>query len=103
MLVVTLGNAGPEGKHLSLEKVKLSLLNEEARRKDRESETNQKASVIEGDKTSLELGKVGNEVEVEGKAYLILLWESGAIPKELLTLSKGKKGSYRCGSEEESR
>ena len=31
-LVVTLGNVGPEGKHLSLETVKLSLLNEEARR-----------------------------------------------------------------------
>ena len=27
-LVVTLGNAGPEGKHLSLARVKLSLLNE---------------------------------------------------------------------------
>ena len=30
ILVVTLGNARPEGKHLSLEMVKSSLLNEEA-------------------------------------------------------------------------
>ena len=29
-LVVTLGNAGPEGKHLPLEQVKSSLLNEKA-------------------------------------------------------------------------
>ena len=36
-LVVTLGNAGPQGKHLSLEQVKSSLLNEEARWKDKES------------------------------------------------------------------
>ena len=36
-LVVTLGNAGPQGKHLSLEQVKSSLLNEETRQKDRES------------------------------------------------------------------
>ena len=48
-LVVTLGNAGPEGKHISLEQVKWSLLNEEASWKDRESNTNQKALVTEGD------------------------------------------------------
>ena len=34
-LVVTLGNAGPKGKKVYLEQVKSSLLNEEARRKDR--------------------------------------------------------------------
>ena len=44
-LVVTFGNARPEGKHLSLAKVKSSLLNEEARRKDNESGTNPKALV----------------------------------------------------------
>ena len=49
MLVVTLGNAGPQGKHLSLEQVKSSLLNEEARRKDRESISDSKALVTEGD------------------------------------------------------
>ena len=48
-LVVTLGNAGPEGKHLSLARVKSSLLNEEARRKDRESGTDSKALVTESD------------------------------------------------------
>mgnify|MGYP000527083294 FL=1 len=48
-LVVTLGNAGPEGNHLSLARVKSSLLNEEARRKDREPGTNSKALVIESD------------------------------------------------------
>ena len=35
-LVVTLGNAGPEGKQLSLARVKSSLLDEEAHRKDKE-------------------------------------------------------------------
>ena len=49
MLVVTLGNAGPQGKHLSLEQVKSSLLNEEARRKDKESISDSKALVTEGD------------------------------------------------------
>ena len=44
-LVVTLGNAGPEGKPVSLEQVKLSLLNEEARRKDQDSNTDQKALI----------------------------------------------------------
>ena len=48
-LVVTLGNVGPEGKHLSLARVKLSLLNEEARRKDRESGTDSKALVTKND------------------------------------------------------
>ena len=49
MLVVTLGNAGPEGKHLSLVIVKSSLLNEEARQKYRETGTNSKALVTESD------------------------------------------------------
>ena len=35
-IVVTLGNDGQQGKHLTLEQVKSSLLNEEARRKDKE-------------------------------------------------------------------
>ena len=48
-LVVTLGNAESEGKHLSMSRVKSSLMNEEARWKDRESKTNEKAFVIEGD------------------------------------------------------
>ena len=37
ILVITLDNTRPKGKHLSLENVKSSLLNEEAHRKDRES------------------------------------------------------------------
>ena len=48
-LVVTLGNAGPEGKHLSLEKVTSSLLNEEARRKEKEAISDSKGLVTKGD------------------------------------------------------
>ena len=48
-LVVTLGNVGPQGKQLSLEMVKSSLLNEEARRKDIESISDSKALVTEGE------------------------------------------------------
>ena len=48
-LVVTLGNMGPKGKQLSLEQVKSSMLNEEARRKDRESNTDQKPIITQGD------------------------------------------------------
>ena len=47
-LVETLGNAGPQGKRLSLEMVKSSLLNEEALRNDKESISDHKALVIEG-------------------------------------------------------
>ena len=49
MLVVPLGNAGPEGKHLSLEQGKSSFVNEEARRKDSESISDSKALATEGD------------------------------------------------------
>ena len=42
-LVVMLGNVGPEEKHLSLARVKSSLLNKEARRKDRETGMDSKA------------------------------------------------------------
>ena len=52
-LVVTLGNVGPQGKHLSLEQVKWSLLNEETRR---ESISYSKALVTEN----------RGEVETEG-------------------------------------
>ena len=48
-LVVTMGKPGQEGNHLSLEKVKSSLLNEEVCGKDRESITDPKALVIEAD------------------------------------------------------
>ena len=44
-LIVTLGNAGPKGKHSSLTRVKLSLLNEEAHQKDRDLGTDSKAFV----------------------------------------------------------
>ena len=44
-LVVILGNAGLEGKNLSMARVKSSLLNEEAHRKDQESGIDSKALV----------------------------------------------------------
>ena len=44
-LVVLLGNTRQEGKHLSLVRVKSSLLNEEAGRKDQETRTDSKALV----------------------------------------------------------
>ena len=47
-LVVALGNTESEGKHLSLEPVKSSLLNEEARSKGRESVSDSKALVTKG-------------------------------------------------------
>ena len=46
-LVVTLGNVGPEGKHLSLARVKSSLLDEESHWKDKEVIFNSKALVTE--------------------------------------------------------
>ena len=46
-IVVTLGNAQPEGKHLSLARVKSGLLNEKSRRKVRESGTDSKTLVME--------------------------------------------------------
>ena len=48
-LVVTLGNAVPQGKSLSLEMMKSSLLNEEARRKGKESIFDHKVLFTEGD------------------------------------------------------
>ena len=29
---------------------------------------------------SPKMGKVGDKVEIEGKAYLLLLWEAGTLP-----------------------
>ena len=54
-----MGNARPEGKHLSLAKVKSSLLNEEACQKDKESRTEPQALVTEGDTN---WGRAGIEV-----------------------------------------
>ena len=48
-LVVTLGNTRPEGKHLSLDKVRSRLLNKKALPKDREATSDPKALVMEGD------------------------------------------------------
>ena len=47
--MVTLGNSAPQGKQPTLNMLKSSLLNEEARRKDKESNSNHKALVIESD------------------------------------------------------
>ena len=58
-LVVTMGNVEIEGKHLSLECVKSSLLNEEARRKNKESFSNHKALVTKGYSNQ---GRGGKEV-----------------------------------------
>ena len=49
MLVVMLGNARLEGKHLSLARVKSSLVNEEPRRKEWEPGNDLKALIIESD------------------------------------------------------
>ena len=49
MLVVTLGNARLEGKHLSLARVKSSLLDEESHRKDKEVISDSKALVTDSD------------------------------------------------------
>ena len=61
--MLTLGNAGPQGKKLSLEMVKLSLLNEETRRKDKEFVCNHKTQVIEGDSYRGMVGKEFHRIE----------------------------------------
>ena len=49
-LVVTLGTAGPEGKRLSLARVKSRLLDEEARRKDKDTSSDSKALLTESER-----------------------------------------------------
>ena len=49
-LVVTLGTAMPEGKRLSLARVKSSLLDEEARRKDKDMRSDSKALLTESER-----------------------------------------------------
>ena len=87
-IVVTLGNAQPEGKHLSLARVKSSLLNEEACRKDRESGTDSKALVAENDTNhGRGLNRSPQNQEKSGtrsksrEAHLFLLRETMALPK----------------------
>ena len=48
-LVVTLGTAGPEGKRLYLARVKSSLLDEEARRKEKDMSSDSKALITESE------------------------------------------------------
>ena len=48
-LIVTLGHARPEGKPLTLEKVKSTFLNEQSRRKDQDAIADPKALVTESD------------------------------------------------------
>ena len=95
-LVVTLGNVRPEGKPLSLDKMKLSLLNEEARQNHRESISNLKGLVTEGDsnrgrdqqRSPQNWDKSGtrskssylDNVEVERKTHVLVLWEAWALP-----------------------
>ena len=47
--MVTLGNVRPQGKQLSLEMVKSSMLNEQTDRKNKESISDPKDEVTEGD------------------------------------------------------
>ena len=86
------------------------MLNEEARRKDKEAISELKALITEGDMKrgrarnwswTLELRKVEDRVKVKGKAHVLLLWEVGALPEEIQTLLKGQRGSRRCQLKEE--
>ena len=49
-LVVTLGTTGPEGKRLSLARVESSLLDEETRRKDKDTSSDSKALLTESER-----------------------------------------------------
>ena len=49
-LVVTLGTAGSDGKRLSLARVKASLLDEEARRKEKDISSDSKALITESER-----------------------------------------------------
>ena len=49
-LVVTLGTAGPDGKWLSLARVKSGLLDEEARRKEKDMSSDSKALLTESER-----------------------------------------------------
>ena len=49
-LVVTLGTAGPDGKRLSLARVKSSLLDEEARRKEKDISSDSKVLITESER-----------------------------------------------------
>ena len=90
-LMVTLCHAGSQGKQLSLEMVKSSLLNEEAHRKDRESISDHTVLVTDGDSNKgrgrqrnlQKQGQVQTEVEVKGNAHVLLLWVVGTLPEEL--------------------
>ena len=68
-------------------------MNEEARRKDKESISDSKALVTECDTNR---GEVQTEVEVGRKTHVLLLWKARALPEKLSTLLKGERGSRRC-------
>ena len=79
-LFVTLDNARPEAKNLSLDKVNSSSLNEQARHKDRVCCRLKGLSHIRGDESgkgmiekSAKQGPVQTEVKVIGKTHLLLL------------------------------
>ena len=103
-LVVTLGTVGSDGKRLSLARVKASLLDEEARRKEKDISSDSKALITESERgrprnrKSPEPGEVGDTVEVKGEAYLLLMWKAGSLPEELSALPKGQ-GDRRIRSE----
>ena len=94
-LVVTLGNARPEGKHLSLTRVTSSLLNEEARRKDRETGTDLKALVAETDTNRgrvLRTGISQGRGRSQGGGLLVSIAGNRDTSRRTTDTSKGIKG-----------
>ena len=103
-LVVTLGNVGPEGKHLSLARVKSSFAKwrgvSERQGCDlplqsshyRLKGTTRKTAELE----SLEPRKVGDKVKIKGEAHILLMWEAGALLKELSAFPRRERNrQYR--------
>ena len=96
-LVVTLGTVGSDGKRLSLVRVKASLLDEEARRKEKDISSDSKALITESERgrprnRSPQNREKSGSTCFKGVAYLLLLWKTGSLPKELSALPKGQGG-----------
>ena len=99
-LVVALGNIGPKGKHLPLARVKSILLNEEARRKDRESGIDAKAFVTEGDtnrgrcrnRSPENREKSGTRSESRGRPTCFYYGKLGHFQKSCRNFQKDKGG-----------